>query len=205
MKYLTLIQTIALLHQHQRPIQRVEHNGQGIDYIDVTLDDIEMANRLAHEVLGRSLDELPPQTRRLLTLIQQMVTETCTRQGIEQRDYRFTRKEIRGFTGWSDQQLKVHCRRLTELEYLLIHTGSRGKSIVYELLYDGNPAQPGPHQMGLIDVQSLRHQYDNQKYENVTKKNGQPPQKNVPSMPQVAPKYAPSTGDSIPELNGHRP
>ena len=26
------------------------------------------ANRLAHEVLGRSLDELPPQTRRLVLL-----------------------------------------------------------------------------------------------------------------------------------------
>ena len=28
-----------------------------------------MANRLAQEVLGRSLDELPPQTRRLLLLM----------------------------------------------------------------------------------------------------------------------------------------
>jgi DNA primase len=39
----------------------------------VTLDDIATANRLAHEVLGRSLDELPPQTRRLLLLIDELV------------------------------------------------------------------------------------------------------------------------------------
>ena len=38
--------------------------AQTLEYIEVTLDDIAMANRLAHEVLGRSLDELPPQTRR---------------------------------------------------------------------------------------------------------------------------------------------
>ena len=36
--------------------------------MEVTLDDIETANRLAHEVLGRTLDELPPQTRKLLRL-----------------------------------------------------------------------------------------------------------------------------------------
>ena len=37
-----------------------------IEYIEVELTDIALANELAHEVLGRSLDELPPQTRRVL-------------------------------------------------------------------------------------------------------------------------------------------
>ena len=59
-KYLTLIRTIALLHQHQRPRQTVQHNGRTIEYIEVALDDIAVANRLTAEVLGRSLDELPP-------------------------------------------------------------------------------------------------------------------------------------------------
>ena len=67
-KYLTLIDAIALLHQHQRPIKSIEHGDQLIRYVEVTLDDIETANRLAHEVLGRTLDELPPQTRKLLQL-----------------------------------------------------------------------------------------------------------------------------------------
>ena len=62
MKYLTLIRTIALLHQHQRPRKMVEHRGRAVEYIEVTLADIATANKLAHEVLGRSLDELPPQT-----------------------------------------------------------------------------------------------------------------------------------------------
>lgn len=59
-KYLTLIDTIALLHQHQREVkahQRPGHDGQIIEYIEVTLADIELANRIAHDVLGRSLDE----------------------------------------------------------------------------------------------------------------------------------------------------
>ncbi|MDT8486080.1 DNA primase, partial [Escherichia coli] len=48
MKYLTLIQPIALLHQYQREIKRVEHRGQVVEYIEVTREDIALANRLAH-------------------------------------------------------------------------------------------------------------------------------------------------------------
>jgi hypothetical protein len=53
--------------------------SQTISYIEVALDDIEQANRLAHEVLGRSLDELPPQTRKLLQLVEDMVSTECER------------------------------------------------------------------------------------------------------------------------------
>ena len=96
----------------------------------------EMANRLAHEVLGRSLDELPPQTRRLLLLIDEMVREECKRLQMDRGDFRFSRRDIRAFTGWGDTQLKVHLHRLEELEYLLAHRGGRGQSFVYELLFD---------------------------------------------------------------------
>jgi hypothetical protein len=72
-KYLTLIDTIALLHQHQREVKVLAHGEQGLRYIEVTLADIALANQLAHEVLGRTLDELPPQTRRLLGLVVEMV------------------------------------------------------------------------------------------------------------------------------------
>ncbi|MBC7513497.1 MAG: toprim domain-containing protein, partial [Herminiimonas sp.] len=78
MKYLTLIRAIALLHQHQRDIKTVRHRGQTLAYIEATKDDIALANTIAHDVLGRTLDELPPQTRRLLTLLQQWVGERVT-------------------------------------------------------------------------------------------------------------------------------
>ncbi len=106
MKYLTLIRAIALLHQHQRSRKTVTHNGKALEYIEVTLDDIATANRLAHEVLGRSLDELPPQTRRLLLFVDEMVSAECERQKIERTDFRFSRKAVRAFTKWSDTQLK---------------------------------------------------------------------------------------------------
>jgi len=86
-KYLTLIRAIALLHQYQRPVKTATRNGRTVEYVEVTLDDIATANRLAHEVLGRSLDELPPQTRRLLLLIDDMVTNRCRQLKIERNEF----------------------------------------------------------------------------------------------------------------------
>jgi DNA primase catalytic core len=155
MKYLTLIRAIALLHQHQREVKTVERRGQVLSYIEVTAADIELANEIAHEVLGRTLDELPPQTRRLLNLVRAMVAERAGRERCKPADVRFTRRDIRDATQWSDNQLKVHCARLAEMEYLLVHGGSRGHSLRYELLWDGSD-EDTRRLCGLIDTAELQ-------------------------------------------------
>jgi DNA primase len=140
-KYLTLIRAIALLHQHQRLLK----TERGVSYIEVTAADIETADRLMQELLGRSLDELPPQTRRLVTLIDAMVSDQCRRLRIERADFRFTRREVREHTGWGHTQLKMHLHRLEELEYLIVHHGGRGQTYVYELNWSGQESgKPGP-------------------------------------------------------------
>jgi len=155
-KYLTLIDTIALLHQHQREVKTAIEGGKPIEYIEVTLDDIALANALAHEVLGRSLDELPPQTRRLLLLLDELVAVRARGQAIERAQVRFSRREVREATGIGDTQLRLHLDRLVALEYLLVHRGARGASFVYELLYDGQGQDGKPFVPGLIDVEALR-------------------------------------------------
>jgi DNA primase len=162
MKYLMLIRTVALLHQHQREKKTTTHRGERVEYIEVTLADIALANDLAHEVLGRSLDELPPQTRNLLDLVDRHVTSECGRQAVDRRELRFTQRQVRELSGWSDLQIKTHMRKLVEMEYLLVHRGGRGQSFVYELVYRGEGDGGGPFLMGLVDVAQLtsRHGYD---------------------------------------------
>lgn len=155
-KYLTLIDTIALLHQFQRQAKPAPNAPDGAMYIEATLDDIAVANRLAAEVLGRSLDELPPQTRRLLLLMDEFVSQECKRLKLARADFRFTRRDVRQRTGWGNTQLKLHLARLEEMEYLLAHRGKRGQSFVYELLYDGQGQDGKPFLIGLIDVAQLQ-------------------------------------------------
>ncbi len=175
-KYLTLIDVIALLHQYQREVKLAVVDGREVEYVEVVATDIETANRLAHEVLGRSLDELPPQTRRLLGLIDEMVSEACEALAMDRPDYRFSRRAVREHTGWGNTQLKLHLRRLEEFEYLLVHQGGRGQSFVYELVYVASDEPERPRLPGLIEVETLR--YDE-------KKSGSEAEKSGPSRPQV--------------------
>lgn len=153
-KYLTLIDAIALLHQHQRPVKTLTQGERIITYIEATRADIVRATTLAHEILGRSLDELPPQTRRVLGLIRGMVEDQCAALNCRQSDIRFSRRELRDHTGIGDTQLRLHLDRLTELEYVLVHRGRRGQSFVYELLHDGGDSA-APHLSGLIEATAL--------------------------------------------------
>jgi DNA primase len=156
-KYLSLIRCIALLHQHQREVKQVNHADRRIDYIEATLADIEAANRLAHEVLGRCLDEMPPQTRRLLELIERMVSEKCRSSKLERSDVLFRARQVREFIGWGNSQLHVHLQRLVALEYLLAHRSDRGHGLVYELVYDGGGKDGRRFLPGLLDPTKLRH------------------------------------------------
>ncbi|MFZ5863297.1 MAG: CHC2 zinc finger domain-containing protein [Nitrospirota bacterium] len=155
-KYLSLIDSIALLHQHQRPVRTLQHAGQTLEYVEVTLADIATANALAHEVLGRTLDELPPQTRSLLRAIADLAHERGRAQGLKQAAVRFSRKDVRDHTGWGETQLRVHLERLAQMEYLLVHRGGRGQSFVYELVWDAQAEISDAHLPGLLDVAALQ-------------------------------------------------
>ena len=153
-KYLTLIQSIALLHQYQRPIQVEEVDGKRIESIEVTMEDITLANRLMAEILGRSLDELSPQTRRCLLLLEEYVQDQCQRKDIDQKDYRFSRREFRESIGWSDFQVRMHLSKLVAMEYVLVHHGKQGRSYLYELIYAGQGRDGKPFVLGLTELEA---------------------------------------------------
>jgi len=107
-------------------------------------------------VLGRSLDELPPQTRRLLTLLKTMVSERCREKGLDRDQCLFTRRQVRECSGWSNTQVKVHLDRLEDLEWILPRRGARGSAFEYELLFDGDTEAGRPVLPGLIDAEGLK-------------------------------------------------
>ena len=182
MKYLTLIRTLALLHQHQRPVK----NANGVQYLEATLEDIATANRLASEVLGRSLDELPPQTRRLLLLVDEFVRAECERRKIARADFRFSRRDVRERIRWSDTALKVHLHRLEEMEYVLVHRAKRGQGFVYEMLYGGEGQDGKPFVMGLLDAATLQ---------DAAQRSGQNGAQSAPGQAVVSGPSAPSQGE----------
>ena len=109
-------------------------------------------------MLGRSLDELPPQTRRVLGLIVAIVAPNA------QRD-RFRAHVVLGAASSGRTsgatRAEVHLERLVELEYMLMHRCGRGQWFEYELLFDGavdaqNAANNGAHASGLLDVAALK-------------------------------------------------
>jgi DNA primase catalytic core len=154
-KYLTLIEAIALLHQHQREIKTLQRRSQAIEYIEVQLTDIALANELAHEVLGRSLDELPPQTRRVLGMIESLVETEAKQRSIPRSEVRLTRRELRARCGMSDTAIRIHLDRLVTMEYVRCVAGRNGLRFEYELLFDGELDRATPQMIGLIDAGAL--------------------------------------------------
>jgi DNA primase len=152
-KYLTLIRAIALLHQYQREVKTATHAGGVVEYVEVEASDIETANALASSVLGRTLDELPPQTRRLLSQLEAHVTarakaEECARSAVH-----FTRRQLREAVGARNSQLALHLGRLVDFEYVKAHRGAHG-AFSYTLAQDDDV--PAPSSAGLTDAMALR-------------------------------------------------
>jgi hypothetical protein len=152
-KYLSLIASITLLHQHQRTVIDI---GGGNIAIEATVEDVELANKLVSETMGSSLDDLLPQTRQLLVLIDNWVNQQSKNQKLGRNLVRFTQRQLRESFGWGDFQLRKHLKRLVELEYLIPYrTGTRNQR-EYELLYDGQGRDGESFLLGLVDVAKLR-------------------------------------------------
>jgi DNA primase len=132
-KYLGLIEAITLLHQHQRSVKTAERNGAVVEYVEVTKEDLAVADRLIASVVSRGLDDLPPMTRRVLNLLDVMVREAAMKQGVELADIRFTRREVRERLGVGSTQAWIHLRRLIDGEYIIVHPSWRGRGVVFEL------------------------------------------------------------------------
>ncbi|MFK8046117.1 MAG: type IV secretion system DNA-binding domain-containing protein [Crocinitomicaceae bacterium] len=86
--YISLIKAITFLHQYQRKTQKDKATGKS--YIETTLDDIEIANRLSRDSLLRKSDQLTGRQR----VFFEALKGHLKKQGVEQ-DISFFGKDIR--------------------------------------------------------------------------------------------------------------
>lgn len=105
------------------------------------------------------MDELAPQTRRLLLAVHQHVAVQAGELAVDASLVRFTRRQLREAIGWGDTQLKVHLSRLVDLELLLVHRSESG-SYTYELAWrppttDAVDGAHGRFLVGLTDPATL--------------------------------------------------
>ena len=157
-KYLALIDAVAFLHQMQKPVKRLTESGTTIEYIEVSLRDIALANELAAEILGHSLDELSGPSRKLLLLIEDMVTKWAAKQNTEPHLIEFSRKQLREHARWTDYQVRTHLAQLVELEYVAAVSGRFGQQYQYRLLWDGRGRDGQSFMLGLKPIEQLRRE-----------------------------------------------
>jgi hypothetical protein len=151
---MTLIDAVALLHQHQRRPKSRSISGKTVEYIEVTRSDIALANMILSALVGSSIDDLPTQTRRLLMQLWEYVDREAEKHGVLQEEVRFTRRQLRESLAWSQTQLKLHLDRLAQYEYVHVHSGP-GRTLQYQLRFDGRGREGEPTLYGLSDPSSL--------------------------------------------------
>ncbi len=155
-KYLNLILAVTFLHQMQRPRK---HDAELGDYIETTLDDIAIANELAHHLFGRSQDDLSFPSRQLLGLIGDYVSRRAVEQKTEPGKVEFTRRELREAIKWTEARLRLHLGELMRLEYVHATAGRWGKPFTHRLSVDPGEIEAGGRFVpGLKDAETLRRE-----------------------------------------------
>jgi hypothetical protein len=119
MKLLSLITASALLHQHQRHVGSIEVDGTTLAYVEAEPADVDLALSLAEHVLSASVDDLAPQTRRLLDAMGTEAKRRSDDTGGKPTAVSFTRRELREMLGWSERQVRCGIARLVALDYVI--------------------------------------------------------------------------------------
>ena len=105
--------------------EKNQKNYNGIDYIEVSREEIQQVTELTSELLGISLDDLSLPARNLLQLLLEMNRKT------------FSRKEVMDYTDWTKTCLRLHLTELIKMELVLPEAQKKNKFLTYKLLYNG--------------------------------------------------------------------
>ena len=135
-KFLSMITSLAMLHQHQRVRRTVLLDSVAVDVVEAAPQDVEFASELSRHVLVRDAEGLAPQVQRLLSEVRAFVVEQADHVTVDSHDVEVTRRQLRERLGWSVNQVRDATDRLVELEYLVVSGGGRGRCRSYRLVAD---------------------------------------------------------------------
>jgi DNA primase len=114
--YLQFIEAITFIHQHQRPIKK---DNQGTEYIETTLEDIELANELLKEILLAKSDELTKACRDFLEVLKAHLTS--------HKRASFFRSDVREWTRINPHNINHYLKTLNFYGYIRSIGGNKFK------------------------------------------------------------------------------
>lgn len=152
-RFLSLIEGIAFLHQHQREIGR----DGAEEYIAASVADYAHAYELAHEVLAHAPDELARPVAEFRAQIEEHVAALARAARVPANDFPFTRRQMREATRLPDHLVKRHMRQLEELEYVAVQRAASGGSFRYRLTPGNQAAKPLD---GLLAPEALAERFN---------------------------------------------
>jgi hypothetical protein len=131
----------------------------GQPYVEVDRADIRLANELATELLGHSLDELSRPAYELLLILDKMRAEwakTAARVKNALEHFSFSRRQVREFAGWAHHRVHRYMAELLALEYVASEGGRLGCVQRHQLLWEGEGKDGARFLLGLRSPDELR-------------------------------------------------
>jgi DNA primase len=114
--YLQFIEAITFIHQFQRPIKK---DSQGNDYIETTLEDIELANELLKDILLAKSDELTKACRDFLEVLKVHLSN--------HKRASFFRSDVREWTRLNPHNINHYLKTLNFYGYIRSIGGNKFK------------------------------------------------------------------------------
>ncbi|MBF0199241.1 MAG: hypothetical protein HQL32_16110 [Planctomycetes bacterium] len=123
-RFLFLIAHIALLHQYQRPIRAT---SSGTKYLEATADDYACAYELTKEIFKNTYSQLHKDASDLVGVIHREVSKISETEGVHWDDILFNRRDLRGWTDWSEPKVRRSMTELSNMDYVYSIASSRGR------------------------------------------------------------------------------
>jgi len=134
-RFLSLIEGIAFLHQHQRTIgHESEPDGQRAEYIEASVEDYAMAYDLAHQVFAQAGSDIRKPVADFLSKMESAMKQAAATAKQDAAHFFFSRREVREAVQMPDYLVKLYMRQIEELELVEVQRATRGSSFRYRLV-----------------------------------------------------------------------